>query len=1069
MRKLLLLSLTVVMLASGELWAQERTVSGRITSADDGSALPGVNVVIKGTTSGTASDGNGNYSLTVSGSDAVLSFSFIGLKSIEIPVGNNSTINVTMEADATSLEEVLVVGYSTSTSKSFTGSAKQVTSEAITRKSVSNISQGLAGEVAGVRIINTSGQPGTVATVRIRGFGSVNGNRDPLYVLDGVPFSGTLNAINPADIESTTVLKDAAATAIYGARGANGVIVINTKRGKRNDSYIEIDNRTGHNFDFLPRYQTIKNPEQYIGLVWESIYNRGVNTNQADPVAFANNRLFGATGVNAKYNMWNVANGGELIDPATGQVRAGVTRKYNPENWEDYAFQASSRSETNLRIGGGNQEVNYYTSFGYLKDVGYSINSDFERISARVNVNHHVKKWLSGGLNLGYALTETNNGGQSNDSGSVFWFVDNIPSIYPLFERDADGELRKDPYYGGNLYDYGEGRGFGALTNAIADANQSIRKAKRHDINLNASLDFEIYKGLTFENRFGVQYWNDGFDSQNNPFYGPSASQKGSIFKRKREALTYNLLNMLRYRTSFGTHNVEVLAAHEANSYEFKELSGSKFNLIDDNGVEWNNAVGSVPPGSFTNDNTLESFFGQVNYNYNDTYFVTATLRRDGSSRFYDDKWGTFGSVGLSWMLTNENFMKSQNIVNDMKLKASFGTIGDQAGLGLYPWADNWSIDPDPSGNPAFSFVSKGNRELGWETSEMWQVGTEFSIGKWVDASIEYYVKNTKALIFDRRVAPSLGYAIIQSNDGKLRNQGLEFDVTGHLLRKGTTFIDLGINGEFLKNKIIEMPIDPATGLQKVIDPQGLYGWSVGHSIFDFYTREYAGVNPETGRATWTVHYHDANEDGEYQASEKITNLTDYVSKNPDNAVSTSTTTTWADATLKYVGKSAIPKIRGGVNLRAGYKGIDLSVQLLYSFGGYAFDGTYQDLMGNPQAGGNNWHVDMLNRWKSEGDVTDVPVLVDNNLFANTNAASTRFLTKASYLNLNTVRLGYTFPTAVISKIGMRNLNVYVSGDNLWLKSERKGFNPMISETGASARYRYSPLSTLSAGATLKF
>ncbi len=332
--------MAATVLLSAELRAQNRTVSGVVTGAEDGAPLPGVNVVIKGTTEGTATDADGKYSLSVPSSESILVFSFIGLKSQEVTVGNRSAVDVQMETDVSQLSEVVVVGYSTTTRQAFTGTAKVVDADNLFRKSVSNVSKALAGEVAGVQVINTSGQPGTEATIRIRGFGSVNGNRSPLFVVDGVPFTGSLNSINPADIESTTVLKDAAATAIYGSRGANGVILINTRTGKGKDSFVEVEGQFGTNMSLLPRYDVITSPEQYIGLSWEAMYNEGVGSGETDPTAYANANLFSANGIDPRNNMWNVANGGELIDPVTRTVKPGVTRKFDPERGEDYASQS---------------------------------------------------------------------------------------------------------------------------------------------------------------------------------------------------------------------------------------------------------------------------------------------------------------------------------------------------------------------------------------------------------------------------------------------------------------------------------------------------------------------------------------------------------------------------------------------------------------------------------------------------------------------------------------------------------------------------------------------------------
>jgi len=1051
-------------------FAQEKTISGVITD-QDGLPLPGASVVIKGTATGTQSDFDGNYTIQANTGD-ILVYSFVGQRTEERTVGASNTISIELGVDSQALEEVIVVGYGTSTKESFTGTATTIDAESISQKSVSNISQALAGEAAGVRVINTSGQPGTSATIRIRGFGSVNGNRDPLYIIDGAPFVGNISAINPADVKSTTILKDASATAIYGSRGANGVIVITTKNGRGQDSYIEVETRTGQNLSLIPRAELIESPEQFIGLGWEGLYNRGVVLGQEDPAAYANATLFSGNGIHPKYNMWNVANGSELIDPSTRQVRDGVTRKYNPEKWEDYAFQPANRVEANLRMGGGNDETSYFTSFGYLKDEGYSINSDYERITTRLNVQHQVREWLDGSVNIGYTISDANNNGQSEDSGSVFWFVDNMPSIYPLFLRDEDGNKVEDPIYGGPQYDYGEGRGFGGLTNAIADANYGTSETKRHEINTNASFNIHITDDLTLENRVGIQYYNQSYNELGNAFYGSSASSNGSIYKTKTEFLSYNILTLLRYSKNFGAHSLEALIAHESNSWDRKYLSAYKFNLADPNGDEFNNAVGSNPPVSYTRDYTLESYFGQVNYDYDNRYFLSGTIRRDGSSRFLKDKWGTFGSIGAAWVLTNEEFMANQNTFNNLKLKASYGVIGEQAGVGYYPGYDLYQV-ANFNGEVSLLFDTKGNPDLTWETSKMFQAGVELGVGNRVDVAVDYYIKNTDNLIFDRRVGPSLGYALLKVNDGKLRNSGLEFNIQAQLIKTKDFFLDVGLNGEILTNELTEMPIDPSTGMAKTINIDSYFGQAKGHSIYDFYIREWAGVDPDDGSAMWNQYFYDANGDGTMQNNEEgISSMEDYLVTNPDraNAIGKQTTKIYQNATQKFVGESAIPDVRGGFHLTTGYKGFTFGAQFIYGIGGKSYDFTYARLLANDQIGSNNWHKDILNRWQNPGDITNVP-RISSGVTGDTNFASTstRFLRKADYLSLNNVRLGYTIPQNFLTQIGMDNLELWVSGDNLFIMSDRDGFNPTTSEAGTSDWYTYSPLSTITFGIRAKF
>ena len=1071
--KKLVQSFFILLLIATSVLAQDRRITGKVTAAEDGLPLPGVSVKVTGEKQGTQTDANGNFTLNLPAGAKSLEISYIGFVSQVVSIGTKTNVNVALVNDTKALSEVVVVGYSTTTQQAFTGSAKVVSSENLERKAVSNVSQALAGEVSGVNVINTSGQPGTTATIRVRGFGSVNGNRAPLYVVDGAPIAtntintvNPLSAINPDDIDNVTVLKDAAATAIYGARGANGVVVITTKSGKGKPSFIEVNGQTGTNMSLLPRYKTIKSPETYIGLSWEGLYNQAVAVGEPDPVGYANDALFSDDGIDPFYNMWKVASGAELIDPTTHMVKPGVERRYNPEDWEDYGFQNSARNEANIKFGGSSDATNYYSSFGYLKDKGYSINSDYERLSGRLNLNQKIKPWLTGSVNLAYARSEANRGGQSEDSGSIFWFADNIPSIYPLFLRDASGAFVPDPIFGGNQYDYGELRKFGSLTNAIADTKYDIQRDNRNDLNGVGSLKIDIVKGLSFETRLGIQYFSNIYNLRNNKYYGSAASQNGSLFQRRTDFTSSNFLNLLRYTKSFGDHSIEALAAHESTDFKYNISAFSSYNLVDPDLLDFNNAVVSNPNSGYTNAYKLDSYFSQVNYNYKSTYYLSGSIRRDGSSRFVKNKWGTFGSVGAAWILSNESFMQQSNdLFPYLKLKASYGLIGDQEGVGYYPGYDLYAVN-NLDDKPAFAFDVKGNPDLTWETAKIFQTGVEFDFKKYISGSIDYFIKNTDDLIFDRRIGPSIGYAIIKVNDGKLRNQGLEFDLTGHILKKADYRLDLGVNGAFYKNKLTQMPIDPVTGKQKPIDIQTAYGYSVGHSIYDFYMRNFEGVDPADGTSMWTQYYNDANNNGVVDTGEGIASLTQYLAENPsvsESSLKTISTKSYAAATQYYVGKSAIPTVRGAFNLTAGYKAFDLSVQMLYGLGGYSYDYAYAALMNNDLVGGNNWSTDILNRWQKAGDVTSVP-RISNEEDVNVNARSTRFLTKANYLVLNNVRLSYGLPKTYLSKVGLTDCSIWVSGDNLWISSARDGFNPLISESGASDIYTYSPLSTITFG-----
>jgi len=1046
-------------------FAQEKTVTGIVS--DETGPIPGVTVLIKGTKTGTQTDFDGNYSLKAATGN-VLVFSFVGLQTIEKTVGTSNTINVIMQESSEALEEIVIVGYGTSTKQAFTGSAITVKSENLEVKSVTNVVNALAGEVSGVQVINTSGQPGSTPTVRIRGIGSVNGNRSPLYVVDGVPFSGNINSISPSDIKTTTVLKDATATAIYGSRGANGVILITTKTGGSGESTLEVSYKTGFNYSLLPRNNVIKSPEQFIELTWEGLYNKGVATGEADPNAYANANLFAGSGIDSHYNLWDVP-GDELIDPSTGLVKSSAQRTYDPENWEDYGFQTSMRNEGTISMSGGDEKTKYFSSFGYLNDIGYIINSDYTRYTSRLNLTHEVKPWLSASANIGYTLSETNDNGQSEDSGSIFWFVDNIPSIYPLFLRDASGTIVEDPVFGGNQYDYGfNGRGFGLGTNSVADATFDQSRSKRNELNGNFSFDVTFTDKFSFETRFGLQYYNDKYHSLNNPFYGSAAGQGGSIYKQDNELFVYNWLNLFRYKNTFGDHSLEVLAAQESNSWERNITYISKSKAVHPTIAELDNfIIVSSPPGSYTDEATLESYFGQVNYNYQDKYFFSGSVRRDGSSRFVgDNKWDTFGSAGFSWILSKESFMGNQDIFDFLKYKISYGLVGEQAGVGLYPGYNLYSSS-NLNDNISITEAQIGNPDLTWETSKMFQTGVEMSFLDIFKLDVDYYVKNTDNLLFDRRVGPSVGYALITVNDGQLRNSGLEFNLTANVINQEDYKFDINLNGAFNKNELTKMPIDPATDKEKIIDIAGAYGRAAGHSLYDFYVREWAGVDPADGRAMWFTYYNDANSNGALDSGERISSLYEYTQENPDNAISKTTTYKYSDATQKYVGKSAIPKVRGAFRLSGEVKDFTISAQFLYSLGGYSYDSSYASLMDNNSPGSNNWNVDILDRWQEPGDITNVPRL-SADYDVRVNSTSTRFITSNDYLALNNVNIGYNLPSSFQEKIGM-NINIFLSGDNLFLLSAREGFNPSTAETGSSDRYLYSPLSTFTFGIRAKF
>ena len=511
---------------------------------------------------------------------------------------------------------------------------------------------------------------------------------------------------------------------------------------------------------------------------------------------------------------------------------------------------------------------------------------------------------------------------------------------------------------------------------------------------------------------------------------------------------------------------LSVILAHVASQYDFNYLYAERTNLVMPQGTDISNGVVNAPGDGYTDELTTESYIANFTLNYQEKYYLSGTFNRDGSSRFKNDPWGDFYGLGASWIASKEDFFSS-DLVNFLKLKASYGVIGNAGGVGLYPGYNIYSVN-NLNDNISLAFVTKGNKDLTWESSNQFNIGTEFEIANRVEGSLEFYNKKTTDMFFDRRVGPSVGYALITVNDGELVNTGIEFDLDVDVFSNDDFSFSIGMNGESFTNELTAMPIDPATGLEQNLDVSGRYGRQKGKSLYDFYIPVYTGVNSETGAAEWERYYDDVNGNNTFDDDTDviITSLEQYRYDNPDATLVQDTTDVYADAADQFSGYTAIPDLRGAFSLNATYGRFTFNALFNYQFGGHAYDFAYAALMDNDFLGTNNYHVDIRNRWKAAGDVTDIPRL-DGRTQLQQNSSSTRFLTKADYIALNNIRLAYDVPEAALKTVGIDSANIYVSGDNLWLKSERKGFNPSNSVTGTSDWYRYNPLSTIVFGLKL--
>ncbi len=1078
-------TLFVLGLLSLGLFAQQKQISGVVVD-EKGESVIGASVQVKGSTIGTITDFDGQFVLSVDNDAKTLVISYVGMQTQEVAI-KGTNLRIVMKENSEVIQEVVVTGYGNVTKGSFAGSAQAVDAETIEKKAPSEISKAIAGEVAGVQVINTSGQPGTNATIRIRGLGSVNANSTPLYVVDGVTYNGDVSAIDPGDIANYQVLKDAAATAIYGSRGANGVIVITTKKGKQGeDAKIDVDASYGANMHLLPMYDVITDPKEYVEMSWQSLYNNAYLTNHGNDksaIQFANSNLFGGKGLPAMYNMWD-ADGNTLINPFTHKFNEDVNllpQYQNMTSWEDAIFRTGQKANATVRISGGNSKVSYFTSFGYLKDEGYYIGSDYDRFTTRSNIDFQAKSWLKGSINIAYTYSNLNNPGQGGNMNNGFAYVNGIPPIYPVFEYDENG-IKTDPKTGDKMYDYGmhegSGRGFGSGINPAGALRHDRAQTKQHAVTVNGMLEFKLYKDLKLEVVAGAQYLGINGADLTNKYYGDAAGL-GRIDKGQTNYSFFETKQILKYLKTIEDHSVDLMVAHELNFTRSSSMSGSMARIADPNSLEWSNAIQMTGMGSSTAETALQSVLARASYNYKERYYLEATYRADGSSKFAKGhRWGHFGSVAPVWRFTEEDFMQSvSQYLKNGKLRLSWGVLGNQ-GIGSDLFQDHYSIEYVDN-EIGYVWNYKGAPDLTWERTQTYNVGLELGISKYFDFEFDYFYKLTDNLLMPRYQAPSIGYSSVWINGGKISNQGVEFQANIHAVDMRNIKLDIRLNGGHYHNKVLELPKDIDDNSEMTTNG----GLVVGHSMYDWKLREYVGVNPENGKAMY-VGYYDSKKGnfGNTKNADLITEddpnygfINNYISdvdlyrrQHPDARIDTVHTDDAAYCGADFVGKSAEPALDGGFGLNLEVYGVILDIQCSYRIGGYGFDNTYAQLMSNDKVGNNNWHTDMRRAWTPENTNTDVPAL-DNSNSPYQASASTRFLTSNSFLSLNNIRLGYTFQKKLIEKIKLSRLELYVQADNLALVAARNGYNPTTSGDGSSNSYRYTPLSTIIGGIKLQF
>ena len=1064
--RFIIISLLVALSATGTGLAQNLTVSGVVKDAT-GEPVISAGVMLQGTTQGTVTDFDGNYSISVP-ADGVLVFSSIGYAEQVVPVDGRSRIDIVMEEDTQMLDETIVVAFGTSTKESFTGSAKVVKAEELTRSQGATVTSGLYGKVAGVQMSSTSGAAGDTPSIRIRGFSSINAGQSPLFIVDGMPVED-MNMINPQDVESMSVLKDAASNSLYGARGANGVIIITTKRARERDAVITFDAKVGMNTRAIRNYDYISNPAQYYEAHYEALKNYFVSqgNHPFDANILANTVLVtpGASG-NLGYMVYNIPDGegliginGKLNPNATlGNFlrRDGADYLLLPDNWMEAGYRNSLRQEYNLSAAGGGEKLNAYASLGYLDNQGITYNSGMSRLTTRLRMDWTAKPWLKIVGNTSYTGYEYNSlreNGNASNTGNIWAFTSRVAPIYPLYLRDASGQVMKDSH-GLRMMDYGDGMNAGMVRSILPNANAlmgnqlNVYNTKGNSFNVNGTADISFLRYFKFTVNAALNIDEYRGTTMSNPYYGQYAPSGGYLSKSHGRTTTLNTQQLLNYTRQFDRHNLNVLVGHEYYKSNSVSLSAAKTNLFSVENLELAGALtDSQAAYSASSDYNTEGFLSRVQYDYASRIFASASLRRDGSSRFHPEHgWGTFWSLGGAWILNKESWFPVVRGMEMFKLKASVGSQGNDS-IGSFRYLNLYDITTS-NGMLSTPESQVGNKEITWETNINVNLGAEFTLMKGrLDGSLEWFYRKTSDMLFFFSVAPSNGYNGFYDNVGDMVNHGVEFALSYKIIDKEDLTWSVDVNATRVRNLITKLHEQHKSAKVEGYEgySSGSYFYGEGLPLYTRYLKSYAGPDPETGESRWWKD----------------------VTDSAGNVTGREFTKEYSKATY-YLGNSPIPELYGGLGTSFSWKGFDFAIQTSYQLGGKSYDSGYASLMTPPASSvGYNFHKDVLKAWTADHPDSNIPRWQFNDV--NAASQSDRFITSASYFNIENINMGYTFPARWTSQWQIQSVRLYAACDNVWYWSARKGFDPRGSFRGDPSTASFVPVRTLSLGVNVKF
>ncbi|QIK54450.1 TonB-dependent receptor [Dysgonomonas sp. HDW5B] len=988
----------ICMLSSLNIVAQDqKKVTGVITDLK-GEPIIGASVVAKGTTTATISDIDGTFSLDVSNSP-VLTISYIGYISQEVPTLGKSDLKIILKEDSKILDEIVVVGYGVMRKIDLTGSVSSISAKTIKDKPVANIGEALQGRASGVQVIS-SGKPGDNVSFRIRGISTIN-NSEPLLVIDNVPTDMPLNALNMEDVESVDVLKDASATAIYGSRGANGVVIVTTKKGKSGDGSISLSANWGIQ-------EATNMPKMLDASQFASLHNEMIKN----------------------YNNPNYTQRPDFADPTA--LGTGT-------NWLDELFRKAIMQNYTLSYSGGNEKSNYYVSGGVFDQEGIILNTSYRRYTFQFNSESKFRSWLKFGNNVTLSHDVKKQG-----SYSVRDAMAALPT-QPVFNEDGSFSGPGEP-----AYQYGD------IRNPIGSATLNKEQTKGYNVLANAFAEIKIKDNLTFKTLGGIdfKFW----DKRNfYPKYNwkPIPQPQSTLYEESNKSMTYLWDNTLTYMETFNEkHHLNVMIGSSAQNNVYNNMSASIQNFLTDNNNQLNNGLTDPTVGGTKNDWAILSFIGRANYNYADKYLLTATIRRDGSSRFSsENRWGTFPSFSAAWRLSEESFYNKNKWVSDIKVRAGYGETGNQAGIDNYAYFTRLKTGQYVfNGTPVSTLYPKvmPNPNVRWETVKQLNAGIDLSLlNQRINVVIDAYLKNTSDMLVPMSVPITTGYSdtdVPSINAGKVRNKGVELTVSSFNMR-GTFEWNTDFNISYNKNEVISMNDGVPLFVGDDINMTKVRVNTEGHPIGSFYGYVTNGIfqNQQEvdryaiqvpgGTAPGDIRFRDLDNNGVINADDRT-----------------------------YIGNPS-PEWTFSLNNTFAYKEFDLQIFLQGVAGNdiYNANRIWQESMSIPQ----NQTTKVLDRWTGEGTSNSVPRAIYSDPNQNVRH-SNRFIEDGSYLRVKNLTLGYTLPKSISQKAYLSMARFYISCQNLLTLTKYSGFDPEVNVSGVDLS-TYPVTRTLSMGVNVKF